>query len=77
MFCHKPKIKCLVFFKSARRVCNHLNFNSIKTALKSLNFFKKMISAFLNPKMIEISTKEPLNLSLLECTYLGKNIISA
>ena len=24
------KIKCLVFFKSARRVCNHLNFNSIK-----------------------------------------------
>ena len=34
--CHKQKIKCLVFFKSARQVCNYLNFNSIKTALKRL-----------------------------------------
>ena len=24
---HKQKIKCLVFFKSARRVCNHMHFN--------------------------------------------------
>ena len=37
--CHKQKLKCLMFFKSARRICNHLNFKSIKTALKTLNFF--------------------------------------
>ena len=44
------KMKCLVFFKLARRVSNQLNFNSIKTALKTLNFFKKLSFAFLNPK---------------------------
>ena len=34
------KIKCLVFFKIAGRVCNHLNFNSVETALKTINFLK-------------------------------------
>ena len=45
------KIKCLVFFKSARRVCNHLNFKSIKMHPKRL-LFKKVIFAFLNPKIV-------------------------
>ena len=49
---HKQKIKCLVLFKSARQVCNHLNFNSIKTALKMLIFFKKLIFAFFNTKIV-------------------------
>ena len=40
-----------MFFKSARRVCNNLNFNWIKTALKTLNFFKKLIFALLNQKI--------------------------
>ena len=42
-----------VFFKSARRFCNHLNFNSIKTALKTHNFYKNSIFAFLNPKIVK------------------------
>ena len=31
--CHKQKFKYLVRFKSARRVCYHLYFNLIKTAI--------------------------------------------
>ena len=41
------KIKCLVFFKSARRIC--LNFNSIKTQSKT----HKLIFAFLNPIIVK------------------------
>ena len=43
---YKQNIKCLVFFKSARRVCDLINFNSIKTAHKTLIFFQKLIFAF-------------------------------
>ena len=39
-FSHKQTFKCLVFFKLAGRVHNQLYFNSIKTALKTLIFFK-------------------------------------
>ena len=47
--------KCQVFgvFKSTRQVCNPLYLNSIKTALKTLIFFKKLIFAFLNPKIVK------------------------
>ena len=67
-----------MFFKSARRVCNHLNFNSIKKKL-----FPKRISSskgcFLNfepnnCEVIENSSKAPLNFSPLKCTYLGEII---
>ena len=50
VICEKSSVWC--FFKSTRQVCNHLNFNSIKTALKTLVFFKKLIFAFLNPKIV-------------------------
>ena len=51
--CHiKQTIKCLVCFLSPLdEFCNHLNFNLIKTELKRLIFFKKLIFAFLNPKI--------------------------
>ena len=45
------------FFKSARRVCNHMNFNSIKTALKTLNFLKKNDFCIFEPKNCEVITK--------------------
>ena len=63
-----------VFFMSNRQVCNHLYLNSIKTALKTLIFFKKLIFAFLNPKNHEVieTSKTPLSFSPLQCTYLGK-----
>ena len=41
------------FFKSTRQVCNHLYLNLIKTALKTLVFFKNLIFAFLNPKIVK------------------------
>ena len=44
---HKKSVKV------ARRVCSHLNFNSIKTAFKSLIFFKNLIFVFLNPKIVK------------------------
>ena len=44
--CHMQNVKCLMFFKSTRLVCNHLYLNSIKTALKTLIFFKNLIFAF-------------------------------
>ena len=66
-----------MFFKSTKQVCNHLYLNLIKTALKTLIFFKKLIFALLNPKdreVIEDSSKTPLNFSALQYTYLGKNL---
>ena len=53
--CHKQKFKYFVgfFFKSARQVCNLLNFNSIKTPIKTLIFLKKLFFAFLNPKLVK------------------------
>ena len=51
--CHKRNVKCLVFFKSTRQVCNRLYLNLIKTALKTLIFFKNLIFAFLNPKIVK------------------------
>ena len=57
--CHKQNVKCLVFFKSTRQVCNHLYLNSIKAALKTLIFFKKLIFAFLNPKNREVIENFP------------------
>ena len=65
-----------VFFKAARPVCNHLYLILIKTALKTLIFFKKMFFCIFNPKnreVIENSSKTPLNFCPLQCTYLGKN----
>ena len=41
------------FFELDRRVCNHLYFYLIKTAIKTLVFFKKLILAFLNPKIVK------------------------
>ena len=70
--CHKQNVKCLVFFKWPRQVCNHLYLNAIKTTLKTLIFFKKLIFAFSNPKIVKW-LKTPLNFSPLQCTYLGKN----
>ena len=49
----KQKFKGLVFSKSARRVWNHLYFNLKKNARKTLNFFKNLIFAFLNPKTVK------------------------
>ena len=66
----------LIFFKSTRQVCNHLYLNLIKTALKTLIFFKNLIFAFFEPKnreVIENSSKTPLNFGSLQYTYLGKN----
>ena len=50
--CHKQNAKCLVFFKSTRLLSNHMYLNSNKTALKTLIFFKKLIFAFLNQKVV-------------------------
>ena len=64
------------FFKSTRQVCNHLYLNSIKTALKTRIFFKKIDFCIFEPKnreVIENSSKTPLNFSPLQCTYLGEN----
>ena len=44
-----PSVWC--FFKLTRQVCNHLYLNSMKTALKTLIFIKKLIIAFSNPKI--------------------------
>ena len=41
------------FFKPTGHVCNYQCLNSIKTALKTLIFFKKLIFAFLNPKIVK------------------------
>ena len=42
----------LCFFMSDRNVCNNPNFDSIKTALKSIFSSKKLILAFFNPKIV-------------------------
>ena len=44
--CHKQNVKCLVFFKAIRQVCNHLYMILIKTALKPITFFKKLFLHF-------------------------------
>ena len=50
----KRKFKYLLFFfKSARRVCDLLYFNLIKTEIKTLIFFKKLIFTFFNPKIVK------------------------
>ena len=62
----KQNVKCLVFFKSTRQVCNHLYLNLMKAALKTLIFFKKLIFGIFEPKnrkVIENSSKTPLNFS--------------
>ena len=67
-----------MFFKSTRQVCNHRYLNLIKTALKALIFFKNLIFAFLNPKIVKVienSSKTPLNVSSLQYTHLGKNSV--
>ena len=64
------------FFKSTRQVCNNLHLKSIKTALKTLIFFKNFDFCILEPKnreVIEDSTKTTLSFSPLQCTYLAKN----
>ena len=43
----------LCFFNSTRQACNHMYLNWIQTALKMLIFFKKLIFAFLNPKIVK------------------------
>ena len=75
IICHKQTIKSLVFFKLARLVCNHMNFNPIKTTYKTLNFCKKIIFAFLNPKFLlwlKILLKHCLNLVHWNAHNLGK-----
>ena len=75
--CHKQKFKCFgfFFFKSSRQVCNRLYFNSIKLHSKRLFSSKKWFSHFWtqNCEEIENSSKAPLSLSPLKCTYLGEN----
>ena len=44
----------MFFLKLTRQVCNYLYLNSIKTALKTLIFFKKMSLAIFNPKNREV-----------------------
>ena len=54
----------LCFFKSTMQVCNYLFLNSIKTALKTLIFLKKVDFCIFEPKnrkVIENSSKTPLN----------------
>ena len=48
---HKQNFNCLVFFKSDRPVCNHLNVNFIEITLKTIFFLKKSIFAFLTKKL--------------------------
>ena len=51
--CHKQNVKCLMIFKSTRQVCNHLYLDLLKTALKTLIFFKNLIFALLDPKIVK------------------------
>ena len=72
----KCQVFCVCFFKSTRPVCNHKYLNSIKTALKTLIFFKKLIFCIYEPKnreVIDNSSKTQLYFSPLQCTYWGKN----
>ena len=46
----RKNFNCLVFFKSDRPVCNHINVNLIKTTLKTIFSLKKSIFAFLAQK---------------------------
>ena len=50
-----------------------------KNCTQTLIFFKKLMYAFLNTKnreVIENSPQTPLNFRTLQCTYLGKKVIS-
>ena len=70
---HKQNFNCLVFFKSDRAVCNHLNVNFIKTTLKTF-FPNKIRFLHFNPKNSEVKencSKTLLNVFLLKYTYIG------
>ena len=51
----KQNFNCLVFFKTDRPVCSHLNVNLIKTTLKTIFSFKNrfFFFAFLTPKTLK------------------------
>ena len=49
----KQNFKCLVFFKSDRPVCNHLNVSLMKTNLKTIFFFKKIDFCIFNSKKLK------------------------
>ena len=78
---HKQNFNCLVFIKSDRPVCNHLNVNFIKKKKKkkllSKPFFLKKIDfCIFNPKNFEVKencSKTLLSVCPLKCTYIGKN----
>ena len=66
-----------MFFKATRRVSNHMNFNSIQTALQTLNFFKKLnfcIFELKNCERIENSSTGMLNFSPLDAHIWAKFI---
>ena len=66
----------LCFSMSVRHVCNHPNFNLIKTALKSHFFFKKVDFSIFEPQKNEMELncfEAPLNFRLLKCTNFSKN----
>ena len=70
----KQKFKCLLFFKSARRVCNLLYFNLLKTSIKTLIFlFFFCIFKSQTLEVIESSSKASLNFRPLKFTYWGIN----
>ena len=70
---HKQNFNCLVFFKSNRPVCNHLNVNFIKTTLKTI-FPKKVDFCIFNPKIFEV--KENCSKTLLSVCPLKYTCIS-
>ena len=73
---HRQNFNCLVFFKSDRPVCNHLNVNFIKTTLKTIFSQKKSRFLIFNRKNFEVKencSKTQLNVCPLKCTYIGKN----
>ena len=50
----KQIFNCLVFFKSDRPVCNHLNVNFIKTTIKTIFSLKKVDSCIFNQKKFKV-----------------------
>ena len=64
----------LVFFKSAKWVCNLLRFILKKKLQSNAYFLQKVDFCIFEPKkreVIENSCKAPLNFSPLQCTYLN------
>ena len=49
----KANFNCLMFFKSDRPACNHLDVNFIKTTFKTIFSLKKSIFAFLTQKALK------------------------